>query len=77
MNTSRMDMVLNRQKRSLVEDALYAMVVIAGVLFYLFGLGASRGLVANAPHAQVAPAEIAAPAQHDALCAHEPQVRSC
>lgn len=77
MNTSRIDMVLNRQKRSLVEDALYAMVVIAGVVFYLFGLGASRGVASYAPQAKAAPAEIAAPAQHDALCAHEPQVWNC
>lgn len=78
MNTSRMDTVLIRQKRNLVVDALFALVVIAGVMFYLFGLSASRVAVASAPSVQAVPAlEIATPVEDSALCVYEPGAWHC
>ena len=78
MNTSRMDTVLNRQKRNLVVDALFAMVVLAGVMFYLLGLGASQVAVASVPAVKAAPAvEIAVPVEQSMLCAYEPGAWRC
>ncbi len=78
MNTSRMDTVLNRQKRNLVVDALYAMVVIAGVMFYLLGLGASQVAVASQPAVKAVPAvEFAVPVEQSMLCAYEPGSWRC
>lgn len=78
MNTSRMDTVLNRQKRNLVVDALYALVVIAGVMFYLLGLGASQVAVASLPAVKAVPAvEIAVPVEQSMLCAYEPGSWHC
>jgi hypothetical protein len=78
MNTSRMDTVLNRQKRNLVVDALYAMVVLAGVMFYLLGLGASQVAVASAPAVTAVPAvEFAVPVEQSMLCAYEPGSWTC
>jgi hypothetical protein len=78
MNTSRMDTVLIRQKRNLVVDALFALVVIAGVMFYLFGLSASREAVASAPSAKAAPAiEMGTPVEQSALCVYEPGAWRC
>lgn len=78
MNTSRMDTVLNRQKRNLVVDALYAMVVIAGVMFYLLGLGASQVAAASVPAVKAAPAvEIGVPVEQSMLCAYEPGAWRC
>lgn len=78
MNTSRMDSVLNRQKRNLVVDALYALVVIAGVMFYLLGLGASQVAVASMPAVKAVPmVDIAVPVDQSALCAYEPGAWRC
>jgi hypothetical protein len=80
MNTSRMDTVLIRQKRNLVVDALFAMVVIAGVLFYLFGLGATQVVLASAPAAEAAPmveVESMASVEHNTLCSYEPTDWRC
>lgn len=78
MNTSRMDTVLIRQKRNLVVDALFALVVIAGVMFYLFGLGASREAVAGAPAVKAVPAiEMGTPVEASALCVYEPGAWRC
>lgn len=78
MNTSRMDTVLIRQKRNLIVDALFAMVVVAGVMFYLFGLGASRVAVASAPSVQVVPViEMGTPVEDSALCVYEPGAWRC
>jgi hypothetical protein len=73
-----MDSVLNRQKRNLVVDALYAMVVIAGVMFYLLGLGVSQVAVASVPAVKAVPAiEIGVPVEQSTLCAYEPGSWHC
>ena len=75
MNNNRMDTLLIRQKHNLVSDVLFALVVVAGVMFYLFGLGASRATVTAAPAAQAAPAiaiEMGTSVEHSALCVYEP-----
>lgn len=78
MNTSRMDSVLNRQKRNLVADALYAMIVIAGVMFYLLGLGASQVAVASVPAMKAVPTvDVGVPVEQSALCAYEPGAWHC
>jgi hypothetical protein len=78
MNTSRMDTVLIRQKRNLVVDALFALVVLAGVLFYLFGLSTSSVAVASVPSVKAVPAiELAMPVQDSALCVYEPGAWRC
>lgn len=78
MNTSRMDTVLIRQKRNLVVDVLFALVVLAGVMFYLFGLSTSSVAVASAPSVKAVPAvELATPVEDSALCVYEPGAWNC
>jgi hypothetical protein len=78
MSNTRMDTVLTRQKRNLVVDVLFALVVIAGVMFYLFGLGASRETVASAPSVRAVPAiEMNTPVEDSVLCVYEPGAWRC
>lgn len=78
MNNTRMDTLLIRQKRNLVADVLFAVVVLAGVMFYLFGLGVSRVAVASTPAVKAEPAvAIEIPVEHSALCAYEPSAFRC
>lgn len=39
MNAARMNSLLIRQKHSMVNDALYALMVALGLVIYLLGLG--------------------------------------
>jgi hypothetical protein len=80
MNNNRMDTLLIRQKHNLVADVLFAMVVVAGVMFYLFGLSTSRAAVVTPPAVQSVPAlavEQGTSVEHSALCVYEPGAWRC
>jgi hypothetical protein len=80
MNNNRMDTLLIRQKHNLVADVLFALVVVAGVKFYLFGLTTSRAAAVTPPAVQAAPViavEQGTSVEHSALCLYEPGAWRC
>lgn len=68
MDTNRIDTMLNRQKRNLITDAFCALIVVAGLLMYIFSLGSSRAVATPLP--------ASVPAQQPAMSVHADDVHA-
>ncbi len=49
MNNARIESLLDRQKKHLLADTLYALVVTVGLIVYVFGIGSSPIAMAKQP----------------------------
>lgn len=79
MSTTRIDTVLNRQKQNLVTDAVFAILVVAAILFYIVGLGTtpSAAALTDVPASAPSLSQIEAPIEQSQVCAYDAQSWNC